>query len=207
MDGTLVDSESLSTKSTEFAFQEVLGRKLTGDENSRLIGRPVEKVLKNWFPDNGNEIYRVGAERFDKMVDEVAPFPGVRDMLQLTAEHYRMALVTSSQRKYAEKMLSLTGMRGYFEFIVAQEDTAYQKPDPEPVLLAIRRMGLSSNQCVFVGDQPYDITAGREAGLITVGAVWGSGDMETLSYYHPDKIIHDPHLLIEFLESVSGKKQ
>ena len=63
------------------------------------------------------------------------------------------------------------------------------------------------NQCVFVGDQPYDITAGREAGLITVGAVWGSGDMETLSYYHPDKIIHDPHLLIEFLESVSRKKQ
>ena len=40
--------------------------------------------------------------------------------------------------------------------------------------------GLSSNQCVFVGDQPYDITAGREAGLITVGAVWGSGDMETV---------------------------
>ena len=206
MDGTLLDSESLSTKSTEFAFQEVLGRKLTGDENSRLIGRPVEKVLKSWFPDDGDEIYRVGAEHFETMVDGVAPFPGVRDMLQITAEHYRMALVTSSKRKHAEKMLILTGMKQYFEFIVAQEDTVYQKPDPEPVLLAIGRLGLSSNQCVFVGDQPYDITAGREAGLITVGAVWGSGDMETLSYYHPDKIIHDPHLLIEFLESVSGKK-
>ena len=96
MDGTLLDSESLSTKSTELAFQEVLGRKLTGDENSRLIGRPVEKVLKNWFPDDGTEIYRVGAKHFETMVDEVAPFPGVKDMLQLTAEHYRMALVTSS---------------------------------------------------------------------------------------------------------------
>ena len=207
MDGTLLDSESLSTKSTEFAFQEVLGRKLTGDENSRLIGRPVKKVLKKWFPDDGDEIYRVGTDHFETIVDEVAPFPGVRDMLQLTAEHYRMALVTSSKRKHAEKMLILTGMKQYFEFIVAQEDTVYQKPDPEPVLLAIGRLGLSSNQCVFVGDQPYDITAGREAGLITVGAVWGSGDMETLSYYHPDKIIHDPHLLIEFLESVSRKKQ
>ncbi len=74
MDGTLLDSESLSTKSTEFAFQEVLGRKLTGDENSRLIGRPVEKVLKKWFPDDGDEIYRVGAEHFETMVDGVAPF-------------------------------------------------------------------------------------------------------------------------------------
>jgi|GEM_PF-5334521 len=63
-------------------------------------------------------------------------------------------------------------------------------------------LGIRSDECIFVGGQPYDITESREAGFRFIGAAWGSGYYEILSLYHPDSIIHEPRDRMDFLDSI-----
>lgn len=202
MDGTLLNSETLSSTSTDYGFRTILGRGLTPEENSRLVGRPVRKVLSEWFPDLGGRIYDTGRRYFRSRIDTVQPYAGIKEIVAYLRNRFRLAVVTSSRREDTEYILNSTGLKPYFDFWIVQEDTTYQKPDPEPVIMALRKLDIAPNEGIFVGDQPFDIIAAHEAGMIAVGAVWGSGDPESLYMYHPNFILKSPEELKELLQRI-----
>jgi pyrophosphatase PpaX len=200
MDGTLLDSEGMSAVATDYGFKKVLGRGITGEENAQLIGRPVKKILSQWFPDKGDEIYETGRKYYNDNISSIRIYPGVREMLEkISAMNLKMAVVTSSHRTDAETLLSIFGIMKYFQFYVGQEDTVYQKPDPDPLILALKKLQLRSTDCIYVGDQPYDIIAAHGAGIKPLGAVWGSGRAERMDQYHPEAILENPEDVVEFI--------
>ena len=203
MDGTLLDSEGLSSEATDYGVHIVTGRHLTEEENKSLTGRPVKKVLAEWFPDKSHSIYEAGVEYYRSRINEIVCYPGIRDMLDNLRSRYKMAIVTSTHREQAVEILKNVGLLDYFEFVIGQDDTMMNKPDPEPVLLAMKRLQVSGVNCIFVGDQPYDIIAGHEAGLIAVAAVWGTGTMDVLDAYHPDYVLRRPDDLLNLLKTIS----
>ena len=69
------------------------------------------------------------------------------------------------------------------------------KPDPAPVLHACRLAGVDPAQCVYVGDDPRDILAGRAAGMYTVAAAWGYLDGADPRDWGADAIVTDPSAL------------
>ena len=118
---------------------------------------------------------------------------------KISAMNLKMAVVTSSHRTDAETLLSIFGIMKYFQFYVGQEDTVYQKPDPDPLILALKKLQLRSTDCIYVGDQPYDIIAAHGAGIKPLGAVWGSGRAERMDQYHPEAILENPEDVVEFI--------
>jgi pyrophosphatase PpaX len=202
MDGTLLDSEGLSSEATDFGVHTITGRHLTKEENRSLTGKPVKKVLEEWFPDISHSIYEAGIEYYRSRINEISSYPGIKELLDNLNLEYRMAIVTSTHREQALEILSQVGLLGYFSFIVGQDDTVMNKPDPEPVLLAMKLLKVSSEDCIFVGDQPYDIIAAHEAGLTAAAATWGSGIREELETYHPDHILESPGDLLELLKKL-----
>jgi pyrophosphatase PpaX len=202
MDGTLLDSEGLSSEATDFGVHTITGRHLTEEENRSLTGKPVKKVLEEWFPDKSNSIYEAGIGYYRSRIGDISSYPGVKNLLDNLRTKYRMAIVTSTHREQAIEILSRVGLLDYFSFIIGQDDTIMNKPDPEPVLLALNRLGVSREDCIFVGDQPYDIIAAHEAGLIAAAATWGSGIKEVLELYHPDYFLKRPEELLDLLRSL-----
>ncbi len=93
------------------------------------------------------------------------------------------------------RMLIATKLSSYFEFIVGHEDTDKHKPNPEPILEAIKRLKIKHDECIYIGDQPYDIMAAREAGVKVIGVTWGSGNREILESYEPHIILAKPEEL------------
>ncbi len=199
MDGTLLDSETVSSASTDYAFRAVLGRSLTPEENAQLIGRPVSKVLSEWYPDTGNKIYDVSRSFFQERAHLISPYPGIKDLISDLVEKFRLAVVTSSRRRDAEVLLKNAALDSYIDFFIGQEDTKFQKPDPEPIELALSKLGVDANEAVFVGDQPYDIIAAHQAKVIAIGSTWGSGDADALEMYRPDYIVNNPRELTTLL--------
>lgn len=57
--------------------------------------------------------------------------------------------------------------------VISGDTTAHAKPHPEPLLEAVRRLGLAPQDCWYVGDDLRDIQAGRAAGMPTIAAAWG----------------------------------
>ena len=83
-------------------------------------------------------------------------------------------------------MLKLNGVLRYLVTVIGQEDTEKHKPDPDPVLLALRRMMYNgSGDAIFIGDQPADIYAARNAGITEAAALWGAADEEVIESCQP----------------------
>jgi phosphoglycolate phosphatase len=75
--------------------------------------------------------------------------------------------------------------------VVGGDTLAQRKPDPAPVLHACALARVEPVQCVYVGDDPRDIQAGRAAGLYTVAAAWGYLDGADPREWRPDAISAD----------------
>jgi HAD superfamily hydrolase (TIGR01509 family) len=93
--------------------------------------------------------------------------PGARELLgEVTAAGVPRALVTSSERSFAEAVLASTGMT--FPVAVFGDDVTATKPDPEPYLLAAKLLDVDPERCVALEDSPNGVASAGAAGCRVV---------------------------------------
>ncbi len=90
---------------------------------------------------------------------------GVEEVLHLLHGKYAMGVVTSSHREHFEAAHAKTGLTKYFDFVLAAEDYAKYKPDPEPYRAAIKIVGLPGNECIAIEDSLRGLSSAVGAGL------------------------------------------
>jgi pyrophosphatase PpaX len=161
--------------SARYATEAVLGKALPDDVLRHNIGVPLVAQMEEYAPGRSAELLRAYREHNARVHDEmIREFPGVDEALRvLSAKGYRMGIVTSKSRPVAQKGLDYFGLGGLFEVLVGYEDTEIHKPDPCPVLEAVSRLGVSTEQCLYCGDSPHDMESGIAAGVLTAAAKWG----------------------------------
>ena len=115
-----------------------------------------------------------------------------------------MAVVTSKTGPIAERGIAHVGLAPFMRTIVGCEACARAKPDPEPVLLALHRLGYAPTEAVFVGDSPHDIASGNAAGVITVAALWGPIPRTELLAAGPSYSLERIADLPELVEGLEG---
>ncbi|MFE2420190.1 HAD family hydrolase [Streptomyces hokutonensis] len=166
-DGTLVSSlESVRRCWTRWAAE--FG--ITAEDFARveLHGRTAVAIAADLLPADvvPTAVARIEALEVEDVTNGGALLlPGTRDFLDsLPAD--RWAVVTSATRRLAEARLAHADILP--KTLVVAEDVTRGKPDPEPYLLAARRLGVDPARCVVFEDAPAGLQAGRAAGMITV---------------------------------------
>ncbi|MGH8214256.1 MAG: HAD family hydrolase [Rhodanobacteraceae bacterium] len=130
-------------------------------------------------------------------------FPGVAELLdKLESRAIRWGIVSNKASHLVALALAALGYEGRVNAVVGGDTLPQRKPDPAPVRHACELAGVMPGQCVFVGDDPRDIEAGREAGLYTVAAAWGYLDGADPRDWHPDAIAADAGQLAGWLDRV-----
>lgn len=110
--------------------------------------------------------YRQQIERWS----EFPLTPYLREFLtQLQAQDISVGLVTGATRSIVEYVLSKVELADYFDLIVAGDDLVATKPEPEPYLLALSKLGLQPSECLAIEDNPVGITAAKRAKIQVVG--------------------------------------
>lgn len=166
-DGTLVSSlDSVERCWTRWAREYGI----TAEEFGRveLHGRPAVEIVADLLPAG---LVPEAVARVEQLEVEDVPnggvhlLPGTEDLLDsLPADSW--AVVTSATRRLAEARLDAVGIRP--KSLIAADDITRGKPDPEPYLLAARRLGVDPARCVVFEDAPAGLQAGRAAGMTTV---------------------------------------
>jgi HAD superfamily hydrolase (TIGR01549 family) len=95
--------------------------------------------------------------------------PGVRRLLRVLDRQFVLGLVTSGNRSRVRRQLRDFRLAPFFSVCVCAEDAPRRKPDPAPLGVALRRLRLSSEVCVYVGDSAEDIEMARRAGVRAIG--------------------------------------
>jgi pyrophosphatase PpaX len=105
---------------------------------------------------------------------------------------YPMGVVTSKVEVMARRALAHVGLDRYMRVLVALEATSRHKPHPEPVRFALEQLDVPARRAIYVGDSPYDMEAGRAAGVKTLGVTWGPYAADVLWSAGADVVIDHP---------------
>lgn len=193
-DGTLVDSVALIRESMRHAARTVLGAERPDEELMVGVGRPLVDQMRALDAGRADELVAVYREHnLAHHADLLRPYPGVDAMLAgLRGRGFAIAIVTSKMRDAVELGLRHVPL-GAFDAIVTCEDTDRHKPHPAPVDRALSLLGAEPADAVYVGDAPYDVRAGRGAGVATAAAMWGTAFApEALRAERPDRELMTP---------------
>jgi pyrophosphatase PpaX len=189
LDGTLIDSIALLLASMRHAFAGFAGEHPTDAGWIAGIGTPLWLQLAAYARSESEatqlrDRYReFQVEHHDRMV---SAFPGTAQTLAaLQARGIAMALVTSKMDAGAHRSLAHTSLARYIPVVIGADSVTKHKPDPEPVRVALERLGIAPEAAVFVGDSPHDIAAGNAAGVATVAALWGPFTRDQLAVAEP----------------------
>ena len=135
------------------------------------------------------------ADRIGKAaLPEVELYPEALEVLnEFKARGKQTALITSSNRANIEPLLEKYDLHALFDVVVAREDTAEQKPHPEPLEKALALLGGTKEQAVMIGDSDKDLGAANNAGIDSIlfypkeHAKFYS--LKTLQSYNPTHVV------------------
>lgn len=198
-DGTLVDSAELSYRCYVAVFER-FGVAFDRDAFARTYSPDWYRTYRTIGLD---ECHWPEADRLWQThyaTDQAALLPGAREGLgRLATAGLALGVVTSGERERVAREQALLGIAGAFAAMVCGGETAHRKPHPEPLEVALARMGIDPSDAAYVGDSPEDVEMARAAGVFTVGIPGGFPNRDALARSRPDVTADDLAAAIERL--------
>jgi pyrophosphatase PpaX len=203
LDGTLIDSGPIILASMQHATRTVLGREIAYEELAATVGgQGLVSQMRELDPDRVDELVEVYKEHNDPLHETLEAFDDFLDVLpRLRAEGRRLGIVTAKRHRTVRLALDrFPELAEHFEVVVGYEDTERHKPEPDPVLFALERLGATAPEAAYVGDSPFDIRAAKAAGVFAVAVGWGGIHAdERLLEEEPDAFVREPAELLDVL--------
>jgi pyrophosphatase PpaX len=201
LDGTLIDSGPIILASMQHAVRTVLDREIGYEELAATVGgQGLVAQMTELAPDRVDELVEVYRVHNDPLHDTLEAFAGMVDVLpRLRAEGRRLGIVTAKRHRTVALALDrFPWLEEQFDVVIAHEDTQRHKPDPEPVLEALRWLDAAPGEAAYVGDSPFDIEAAKRAGVFAVAVSWGGiHSDERLLAEEPDAFVQSPEELLD----------
>ena len=199
LDGTLINTSELIIKTFEATIINSLNRKPSREEITKSFGLPLAECLKSFDEEKVPEMLKFYREYNSKYHDElIKPFPQVSNVLSLlAASDIKMAVVTSKKSPMALRGLDIFDLSKYITAIIGCDECHNHKPHPEPMEKGAQALGLEPQECLCVGDSPFDIQSGKAAGSLTAAVKWTYCEWSyLLDNSNPDYILNTmPDLL------------
>jgi pyrophosphatase PpaX len=202
LDGTLVDSGAIILASFKHAARTVLARDVEEEQIAALVGGSnLHDQMRVLSPAHVDELVRVYREHNRPLHDELQAFEGVEELMETLSEQGRkLGIVTAKGRQTVDLAFGVLSLERYFDAVVTADMTDRHKPDPAPVLKALELLASEPANAAFVGDSPYDVAAGKAAGVFTVAVSWGKiHPEERLLEAGADFLVHSPRELLDVL--------
>ena len=184
LDGTLAETDSLHLPTW---VEVLLPHGIEVDEafyRENISGRANAEIVGNLLPNlparEGREIVETKETGFRERAKDLEPLPGLLDFLEgAKGRGSRVALVTNAPRENVDAVLLALGLKDSFDAVVPAEEVRAAKPDPEPYLTALEKLGADPEGALAFEDSVSGIRSAVGAGIRTVG-IASTQEPETL---------------------------
>ena len=197
MDGTLIQSEFGIFDSVRYALDQ-FDYQLEDDGILRkFIGPPLYNSFTEFLgfaPEDAERAVALYRDYYSKKGIYQAPlYDGVREMLQVLKEAgRRLAVVTSKPDIFAKRVLEYHKITDYFDILAAPAPQDHNS-DKAPLLRkAMAELAIDPAEVVMVGDRMYDINGANDAGVRSIGVLYGYGSEEELTEAGADELAKTP---------------
>ena len=184
VDGTLVDTNYHHAIAWYRAFRRQ-GLILPLWRIHRHMGMGGDQVVGALAGDDvearhGDDIRDAEKELYSELIEEVEPFEGARELIEvLKARGHTVVLASSAKSEEIDHYLDLLDARDLADDWTTSADVEATKPHPDLVVAAIEKAG--GGDAVMVGDTPWDCESARRAGIETIAVRTGGFSHEELT--------------------------
>jgi phosphoglycolate phosphatase len=204
LDGTLADTIGDITEAANYALGRVDCPPHTAEEYKYFVGDGIKELIERALPEDLREDEEKKAacltafkEYYQKnYCVHTKPYDGILETLDTLKRNGIILSVVTNKNEEAVRLITAKLFKGYFETIIGNSDKIKQKPDPESVMSIMKTHDLSPDEVLFVGDSYTDIRTAKNAGVKSVGVLWGFRTRTELENEGATYIIEKPTELI-----------
>lgn len=205
-DGTLINTNDVIIEAWQHTYRYYGMDEPPIEHITGCFGEPLLITMAREFPDvDPEESAQVYRNRQNEKAEElVSLFDDIPELLQaLKRKNYKLGIVTSRTRESTLRYLERFGIERYFDGIVTCDDTHKHKPDPEPVLSGLEKLGTDAEKALMIGDSSFDMKSANNAGVKTVLVGWRvAAANENIGECTVNYSIAEPMDLMEILEKM-----
>lgn len=181
-DGTLLDTLTDLRNAVNYVLRAHDLPERSVPEVKAALGNGVAHLMRQSLPDSISEAeFNTYLDEFkayygEHLQDYTAPYPGMLDVLDtLRAKGYKLAIVSN---KIQEGITPLN--KEYFgdrlPIAIGERPGLQRKPAPDMVLQALKELGSTQDESIYIGDSEVDVATAKNSGLLCIGVTWGFRD-------------------------------
>ena len=181
LDGTLIDTATDFTLVVNQLLSEQGKESLSQEAIHQNVSNGARALVKKAFGiDESDEDFSELLERLLELYYQqlntttATLYPGLDRLLsQLEEQNIPWGIVTNKPEKYSFRLLAKLALSSRCSVLVCPDHVSETKPHPEPIFLALERLGVNSERTVYLGDHIRDIQAAKNADVIAIAAAYG----------------------------------
>ena len=209
LDGTIADTVSAIAEAVNMTMESFLFPIHTDDEVRNAIGNGATTLIRRLVPEEVrndealvlrvrkvyDEMYALTYMHSDKMYD------GIYDTLRFLKDNrgLKLAVFSNKQDEYVKALCKQYFSDGIIDVSRGQTDLPI-KPDISGLLKVVEELGVTLDECVYVGDSEVDVKTAGNANVDFVGVWWGFLGEESLVANGATTVIDHPRQLIGVIE-------
>lgn len=186
LDGTLLNTLEDLTDSVNYALSRQGFPLRNLDEIRSFVGNGIRLLMERAVPkDTDSKTFEICFKDFCDyykihMEDKTAPYENINDMLKNVKDAGFKTAIVTNKADFAAQDLCKRMFGNKIDLIVGSVDGRPNKPAPDGVYYALEVLNSKLENTIFVGDADTDIITAKNAGLPSIGVLWGFRDREII---------------------------
>ena len=164
----------------------------------------VKRLLKNAGVENDPDLLEKVLYEYNTTYDNdflylTKPYDGIPELLKALSEMgIKTAVLSNKPHPTTSKIAEVLFSDHEFDIVCGQKEGIPVKPDPTSVFDIIEKLGADKSECLYIGDTGTDMQTAKNAGLFSIGVLWGFRDESDLK--DANLIVSHPREILEFIE-------
>ncbi|AOW10451.1 HAD family hydrolase [Flavobacterium gilvum] len=208
LDGTLVNSLEDISDAMNIVLKNLDYPIHSYETYQYFIGSGLRNLVSKALPSTHNDdehidyCYQLMIEEYSgNCTRKTKAYNGIAELLEfLVSQNIKMS-VFSNKSDALTKKIAADLFPGYFEPVVGLTTEALKKPNPSEAIEISKKLGLKTNEIIFVGDSGIDMQTATNAEMFAVGVTWGYRPEEELIVNGAKKTLNTPLDLIPLFQS------
>ena len=196
MDGTTVNTINSIAHFANKALNKFGLPSIETERYKLLVGNGAVTLVKRMISETGGS-----AEQFEKVLNEynttydndfmylTKPYEGIPELLEsLKKSGIKTAIVSNKPDSTAKKVSDKLFGEKLIDICFGAREGVPLKPDPAAVFEVMEILGVAPQECLYIGDTAVDMTTGKNAGIFTIGVLWGFRDRKEIESAGADMV-------------------
>ena len=206
LDGTLLNTIDDLGNSVNYVLEKHNYPTFSIEEYKYKVGNGMRKLIERSLPKSeqtDETIEQVLAEFMayygEHKMDKTAPYDNIEQLLKTLKQKGIKTAVVTNKAHISAKPLMDEVFPDLFDAVIGQKEGVPTKPDPTSVFAVLKKLGVSADECLYLGDSGVDMQTAKNAGIFGIGVLWGFRKADELIENGAKKLINNPQELLELL--------